>query len=106
MKTTSIKHLALAALLLAALPAAARAQALAWYPFEDGTASDASGNGNDGTLNGTPTSEPGIVGQSLRLHFGDSITVPDSLTMQTSTPSINFWIRVDNVRASRLIRKV
>jgi hypothetical protein len=101
-------RLCLAALLLVLSPAAASAQALAWFPFEDGTATDATGNGNDGTLNGSPLPEPGIVGQSLRLRLGDSITVPDSGSLQTSTPSILFWIRRDpgTTRPSRLVRKV
>ena len=101
-------YLLLTGLLLAALPSAASAQAVAYYPFNDGTASDVSGNGNDGILNGSPTSDTGIVNNSLRLNLGDSITVPDSVSLQATNPSMMLWLRLDPgpIRPARLIRKV
>ena len=107
-KIQQLMRFVLAAVVLLALPSAASAQALAYYPFNDGTASDFSGNGNDGIINGNPTSESGIVDQSLRLHLGDSISIPDSLSLQTATPSLAMWIRLDPgpIRPARLVRKV
>jgi len=57
---------------------------MAYYSFNDGTAADSSGNGNDGTIQGDPEVVDGPEGQALK--FGgyydpDHIIVPNSDTL-------------------------
>src|SRR5690606_18773809 len=48
---------------------------VAYYSFDDGTATDNSGNGFDGTINGATVTE-GISGSSLNFDFGNIVTLP------------------------------
>ncbi|MGD0644446.1 MAG: LamG domain-containing protein [Candidatus Bathyarchaeia archaeon] len=73
-----------------------------WWRFDEGSgtiAGDSSGNGNNGTLNGSPLPSwvAGKFGDALS--FGgsadsDSVTVPDtpSLRMVSTDFSVSFWI--------------
>ncbi len=57
-------------LLLGLAAGTARADLLAYYPFDEGsgtTAADATGNGNDGTFNGSVEWVPGYRGTAVRL---------------------------------------
>ena len=44
---------------------------LGWWTFDDGTASDGSGNGNNGTLQGGPTATTGRISQGLNFDGSD-----------------------------------
>ena len=43
-----------------------------WWTFDDGTATDWSGNQNNGTLVGAPTTVPGIIGSNALKFNGSS----------------------------------
>ena len=73
---------------------------VAYWPF-DGNARDASGNGNDGTVNGA-TLTAGRDGSTNRAyHFdgNDTITVADSASLRSPTNaiSISVWLNPDTV---------
>ncbi|MGA2259080.1 MAG: autotransporter-associated beta strand repeat-containing protein, partial [Thermoguttaceae bacterium] len=57
--------------------------AVAAYTFADDTATDVSGNGNNGTLNNSPTfgPGPGAAGQSLVLDGSQAVSVPYSSSL-------------------------
>ena len=59
---------------------------VAWYPFETGDATDATGNGHDGTMHGDPTPQPGMIGQGLGFDgVDDYISVAHSPSFDTDT---------------------
>jgi hypothetical protein len=72
----------------------------------DGDYKDSSGAGTDGTANGTPTFEAGIIGQAVHLHSAGSpagnpspnnyvtLGYPAQLKFGTSDFSISFWAKV------------
>lgn len=71
---------------------------VAYWPF-DGNAKDASGNGNDGTVNGaTLTSDRNGKADGVH-HFDgdDTIEVPDSISLRSPTNAISIavWIKPD-----------
>jgi hypothetical protein len=83
---------------------------VAHYPF-DGNAQDASGNGNDGTVNGATLTEDrlGNVDSAYQLDGNDYIEVQDSSLLDlTATFTISLWINQSQAQASgyRLIDKV
>ena len=67
------------------------------WQFDDGTgstATDSSGNGNDGTLVGSPTWGAGKVGQALTFNGSSQyITVPLVPSLKTSSCSIAAWVK-------------
>jgi hypothetical protein len=69
----------------------------------DGTVSDQSGNGNDGSIIGNPSVEAGTVGDGIALSSGaDWVQVDhsDSLQVQTDDFTLAGWV---NIRESRAI---
>lgn len=70
---------------------------VAYYPF-DGDATDASGNGNHGTMHGTrPTADrKGRLGSAILFGSGNYISVPSSPTLNSPTNEITIaaWVRV------------
>ena len=71
----------------------------AWYPFE-GNALDASGNGNDGTVTGTPTYPAGKLGaQAIQFSgsAGNYITIPRSVS---NNFTIAFWVKTTTTGAN------
>ena len=97
-------------LLLFCLSFPARAQqAVASYTFDDGTASDGTGNGNDGILRGNPQPEEGIRGLALRFNGqADGILVPDDSSLDTENVSLSAWVRLDGppARSMTLLQKL
>lgn len=84
------------------MPALAQSQCDAWFPF-DGDLSDASGNGNDGTMigkGGVPAHaqfSTGVVGQALQIDGSSAMRAyvdlnPDACPQVT----ISAWIRVES----------
>ena len=73
---------------------------VAYWPF-DGDARDASGNGNDGTVNGaTPTSDRnGKANGAYHFDGNDSITVANSTSLRSPTKAISLaaWMKPDTL---------
>jgi hypothetical protein len=70
----------------------------AWYPFE-GTAQDASGNGNDGIISGSVTFPAGKLGaQAAQFNGADTyVTIPRSVS---NNFTIAFWVKTTAVGGS------
>ncbi|HWY29867.1 MAG TPA: LamG-like jellyroll fold domain-containing protein, partial [Candidatus Acidoferrum sp.] len=65
----------------------------AYYPF-NGSANDASGNGDNGTLVGAAQYGPGINGQGLVLNgSGSGVQLGDPTNLQLQTFSIAAWVK-------------
>lgn len=69
---------------------------MAYYPF-DGSANDASGNGNNGMVHGAMF-ETNVAGRAIALHFngtsGTYVQVPHSTSLEpTNAISISFWCK-------------
>jgi hypothetical protein len=64
---------------------------IAYYPFDDGTGSDQSGNGKNATLSGGVTAVPGIVG-SQALSFDGSTGKATMNIASTNTFTVSMWI--------------
>ncbi|MDH4069908.1 MAG: FG-GAP-like repeat-containing protein [Ignavibacteria bacterium] len=76
----------------------AHGQILARYTFDDGTATDVTGNGHDGRLVGAPSPTDGILGQALWFDgIDDHIGIPTSSELSTETVMVSFWLNVDEV---------
>jgi len=75
---------------------------VAHYTFDDGTATDSSGNNNNGTLQGGPTPVAGNVGSgALSFDGGDDyINIPDSSVFDSlegsSGATVAFWVKNNN----------
>ena len=66
----------------------------AWYTFDDGTATDVTGNGNDGIFRGTPRPVPGAAGFGLELDGpADGIRVDAADGLDLVDFNISLWIR-------------
>lgn len=74
---------------------------VAYYPFQ-GNADDSSGNGNNGTIYGSPTLVNGIVGKAWQFGGIDNpshIVVPNSSSLAFSdTFTISFWFNILNYK--------
>jgi len=68
---------------------------VAYWSFDDGTATDNSGNGHDGVLYGGPTFEPGACGMAVRFDGADDyIRVPNSPALQgLQRMTVSYWIK-------------
>ncbi|MCH7703292.1 MAG: VCBS repeat-containing protein, partial [Planctomycetes bacterium] len=73
----------------------ASADVVASYSFDDGSASDGSGNGHDGMKQGAPQVVAGIEGSAL--HFdglADAISIPHSASFPSDSFTLSAWVRV------------
>jgi hypothetical protein len=72
---------------------------IAYWSFDDGTASDLSGHKHDGVLSGCAQIVNGVIGRALRFTGGCSIAIAgDDLGFTyESEKSIAVWIRPDSV---------
>jgi len=72
--------------------------AVAHYTFDDGTASDVTGNGNDGTLINSPGFVMGVSGSAINFTGGSSnptgVTVPESPSLAVHAYTVSFWENV------------
>lgn len=69
---------------------------VAYWPFDDSTANDRSGNGNHGAMNGGPNAGPGVCGASMGFDGADDyIRVPNAPTLQAMTRmTLSYWVRL------------
>jgi len=75
-----------------ALPGLVAAQTLVGHWSFDGTATDSSGFGNDGTIFGAASYTTGRVGMALNLSGpGNYVTIPNSASLQTANLTIAYW---------------
>jgi hypothetical protein len=64
--------------------------------FDDGTAADSSGNGNNGTLMGDPQVITGVFGKALAFNGDDYVAIADSNSLDMNEQfTIMFWVRSD-----------
>ena len=80
-----------------------------WF-FDEGSgpvALDSSGNGNDGTLNGTPVWTTGISGSALDFSGGDDrVLVPDSPSLDVSVQiTIAAWVKPRKTGTQYVVKK-
>ena len=69
---------------------------IASYSFDDGTASDVTGNGHDGALFGDPSVVEGFVGLGFSFDgIDDHIKIPPSPNLDTETVWLSFWFMLD-----------
>ena len=72
-----------------------------YWKLDDGSgtsATDASTNGNTGTLTNGPTWTTGQIGGAANFDGSDDvITIPDSSLYTTSAETISFWTKVTNI---------
>jgi hypothetical protein len=89
----------LVALIFLCFARPAVADLVGFWSFDDETATDLSGNGNDGVINGLQFSDdvPNASGKSLDVFGGGTVRIPhsDSLGM-ADTLSIAFWMKANN----------
>ena len=72
---------------------------VAWYPF-DGNASDMSGNGNHGTVNGATlgTDRHGVAGKAYSFDGeDDKIKIPHSVLNSKTELTVSFWYKMDSL---------
>ena len=68
-------------------PGASAEGAVGYWPL-DGSATDSSGNGNNGTLENNPTWVSGKIGQALNCDGTSRVNVPDSSTLDLTGGNI------------------
>jgi hypothetical protein len=69
---------------------------VAYYPL-DIDALDASGNGNDGTINGDPQWVDGKVGGALEMDGGDFVDVPGAADINPESITLATWVYFNEV---------
>jgi hypothetical protein len=69
-----------------------------YWEFNNGSANDTSGNGNNGTLYGSPATVTGIHNQALSFDGSNYMSAPDSTTLNFGTGdlSISFWFKTSS----------
>ena len=96
------KQLLAASALTLVLPSLSMGALVAWYPL-DGDASDASGNGHDGSVVGTDVTfgqagANGSTGQSTGFAGSGHIDVPWSSALNTSDFTVTLWANAANTQ--------
>ncbi|MEU4689417.1 family 43 glycosylhydrolase [Actinoplanes sp. NPDC023714] len=89
-----------ATVLIAGSPAHAAPEdgLLLWYPLTGTSAADASGNGRDGTVSGTPAWEGA---QGLKFNGTDTyVKLPDDLLRDRDEVSVSFDVKIDPAQAT------
>jgi len=80
---------------------------VAHHTFDGGylnttTSTDATNNGNDGTLTGGPTPTIGKLGQALKFDgLDDYINVADSTTLNTASVTVSAWVKPSTIASTR-----
>ena len=86
-------------ILVLGLATGASADLLVHYKFDETSGSvavDASGNGNDGTINGTPTWVEGTLGNAFDFWGYESVTLPaTAMGLTSDIGSVAFWMNAD-----------
>jgi hypothetical protein len=76
-----------------AAPSIPTAGLVGYWSFDDGTASDNSGNGNSGTLVNGPAVVAGKSGQALNFNGNQYVNVGNVLNPGTSDLSVFAWVK-------------
>lgn len=81
-----------------------------WWRFDEGSgtiAGDSSGNGNNGTIFGTPSWVPGMYGEALSFDGSSNyVAVPNSASLQTTgTITLEAWIKTNSMTKQAIITK-
>lgn len=73
---------------------------VAYYPFDDGTAVDASGSNNDGVLVGSPPPAPalGKVGSAIDFDGNNAVEVAN-FSVSSAALTVALWVNADDVSA-------
>ncbi len=89
------------------LPATLQNGLVGYWPF-CGNANDASGNNNNGTVNGATltTDRFGNAGSAYSFDGNDYIEVPDNATLNNSNISIGLWIKTNSNLFQQVLYKV
>jgi hypothetical protein len=71
----------------------------------DGNGNDVSGNGNNGTLVGAPSTISGVFGQALSFNGTANVAIPDSATVNFGSGdfSIAFWLNTSSTKTGNTI---
>lgn len=81
-----------------------------YWSFNDCTAADNSGTGNNGTLVGSPACVTGRIGNGMRLNSNNWIEVPDNASLDFSGNfTISIWFNADaltSTQSTRLVDKI
>lgn len=81
---------------------------LAYWPCDEGEGSivgDASGNGNDGILNGDPQWVDGKVGGALKMDGGDYVEVPGAADINPESITLMTWVNFSTVDGADMQRQ-
>jgi len=71
---------------------------VAYWSFDDCTANDKSGKGNNGTINGNLSCITGVTNKALQFDGASYITVPSSPSLNPINQwTMSFWIRIDDL---------
>lgn len=89
---------AILAITLPTIPAGAIAspQLVGRWTFDNGTANDSSGNGNNGALFGSPTFVDSPMVQAIDLNGSQYVEVPDSSTLEPAAVTVEAWVKADS----------
>jgi len=69
---------------------------VAYWSFDDGTATDNSGNGHNGAINGNPLYVAGVKGKALRFDgIDDYVEIPAHAGLDNLDFTICFWVNRD-----------
>jgi hypothetical protein len=82
------------------LTSTAQADLVGWWRLDEGsgtTASDSSGNGNDGTFVGSPQWTDGKVNGALEFDGGDSVNVPGATDIKPESLTLMTWVNFSDV---------
>ena len=67
-----------------------------YWSFDDGTATDNSGQGHDGVVHGSPAVIQGVRGYALSLDgVDDYIQIPDAPELEPQALTLSAWLRAD-----------
>lgn len=78
---------------------------VAYYSFDDGTAKDSSGHGNNGTINGGATFARGKIGQALNFDgINDYVSIPDNKLIDISgNITLSAWVKFNTLKDKQKI---
>ena len=95
------KRIALVSLVLVLiLVGSASADLVAHWEFNEGSGSvarDASGNGHDGTIDGTPQWVRGKIGGALEFDGSNYVDIPSGVTDLSQSFTITAWIKTSRI---------
>ncbi len=89
------------------LPATLQTGLVGYWPF-CGNANDASGNGNNGTVNGATltTDRFGMANKAYNFDGNDWIEILDNPTLNNSTISVGLWLNTNSTILQQVLYKV